>query len=156
MSTYHLEAFGGEQLTPNGVPMRCPAWVLLDLENLWLPQYVWDNRTAPGVDGTFAFAAAEDELRTTLPFWILGTHDWDGYPYEDSRVGFRRNWLYLLDNVFTGEVVATEYQSGDPDEPPTTFGMQFSAPTFSERYPSDWKGTVAVILPSGAIRGAGS
>lgn len=149
-----FEVFDPEQLTINDVPMRCAAWMVLDLENLWIPTISFDNRVAPGVAGSVPFDGSFEEIRTSLPFWITGYCDPDGVPYDDVRVGFRRNWRILATEVFDAGIGTATYQSADAEEDELPFRIQVPTPTISERYPSDWKGSLAVILPDGPLIGA--
>jgi hypothetical protein len=154
--TMPYEVFEPEQLTANSVDLLGPAWLVLDLANLWQTQWFWDNRVAPGSAGTRPFNAEEDELRTSLPFWVGGGYDHNGDPHPDTQTGFWRNWQYLSDNVWNGYVISCTYQPPDPDADPIGFQAQFSAPQITERHPTDWKGTLGIILPSGALRATGS
>lgn len=154
---WSVGVFGGEQLTANGVTLvNGWGWLALDLSKLWETQWFWDNRVAPGVSGSLPFVAAEDELKVSLDFWIVGTHFFDGTPYDDPKKGFWRNWQYLAENVWNGQVVGSTYQPPDPEESPINITTQFSAPSISERYPTDWKGTLQVIVSGGAVRPVGS
>ena len=150
--TMPFEVFAPEQLTVNDIDMLGPAWLVLDLANLWQTQWAWDNRIVPGVAGSIPFNAAEDDLRISLPFWVLGSHDQFGDPHPDAQTGFWRNWQFLAENVWNGEPAGCYYTPPDPDEDPIYFIGQFSAPQISERYPTDWKGTLPVILSGGAVR----
>jgi len=148
------EALLPEQLTINDVPMRTKAWLVLDLENLWIPTITFDNRVNPGVAGSRPFDGTVDETRTSLPFWLTGSCDPDGVPYDDMRVGFRRNWRILASEVFTASIAEAEYQSADPEEVELPFRIQVATPTISERYPATWVGSLSIVLPDGPLIGA--
>ena len=149
--------FNGEQLTVNDVTfVNDYGWLALDLSKLWETQWAWDNRVAPGAVGSLPFNAAEDQLIVQLDLWIVGSHFVDGTHYDNPQTGFWRNWRHLSENVWTGEPAGCYYQPPDPTEDPIYFIGQFSAPNITERYPTDWKGTMQVILSAGAVRSAGS
>lgn len=149
-----FEVFAPEQLVINDIDMLCPAWMVLDLANLWIPTVVHENRVNPGVAGSRPLDGAIDELRTTLPFYITGYCDPDGVPYSDMRVGFRRNWRILANEVFVAETVSCTYTPPDPEESPLTISIQVGTPAISERYPTDWMGSLPIILPYGPLIGA--
>jgi len=154
---YSTAPFNGEQLTANGVTLVNEfGWIALDLSKLWVPQWFWDNRTAPGVAGTLPFNAEEDQLAVQLPIWVVGSHFVDGTLYDNPQAGFWRNWQHLTENVWNGYIISCVYQPPDPDADEINFQAQFSAPDISERYPVDWKGTMQVILAGGAVRATGS
>ena len=153
--TMPYEMFAPEQLTINGVDMLGPAWIVLDMSNLWIPTATWDNRVAPGVAGSNAEPGIENELRTSLPFKLTGECDRFGDPTSSPRVGFRRNWNYLRLNLLLldGSVTSFDatYQSADVDEAPIEFQIQVLDITISERTPTDWSGSLQVCLPAGAL-----
>lgn len=154
MTMFSTSVFGIEQLTINSVDTIGPAWIWRDLSNLWIPTSTFANRVAPGVPGSSPLPGIQDELHTSLPFWISGTCDWEGNPYSDPYVGFRRNWRYLMNNVFlppTAAYYEAVYQSPDADEAPITFPIQVVAPSISGRHLDVWEGDVAVIIPTGAL-----
>jgi hypothetical protein len=136
------------------VDCLCAAWVFLDLGNLSVPAVSFDNRPAPGVPGSNELPGIEDELRTSLPFQISGTHDRDGELYPTARTGMRRNWAFLTRHLFLpSEEAALDatYHSEDPDEDPYDFRIQFAGVSISTRSVGEMTGTVQVILPDGAL-----
>lgn len=154
MSTMPVETFGIEQLTINSVDMRCAAWVLLDLADLWDPRTVFENRPSPGIGGTNPLPGVQDELVVSLPFWLTGSVDWEGNPYTNVETGFRRNRLALNNNLLlpgADATLAATYTSPDPDETPIDFGIQVRGLTWEDRKPSQWTGRLELCLPEGAI-----
>ena len=154
MTTMPSAVFAPEQLTINSVDTLGPAWLWLDLANLWIPTSTWQNRIASGAVGSNPLPGIQDELITSLPFWVWGRCDWEGTPYADEQTGFRRNWRYLCNHLFlppnAGYYTAV-YQSPDADEDPITFPIQVRKPSITERYPTIWTGQVEVCLPDGAL-----
>lgn len=148
------EFFGTETFTINDVDMLCPAWIVLDLANLWVPTVLYDNRVAPGLTGQTALEGVQDELRTSLPFRMTGAVDHLGNAHPDPVTGFRRNWVYLCQNVFlppTAPAHTALYQSPDAYEEPFEFDIQVATPVIGDRYRTMWEGTLPVILPGGAL-----
>ena len=132
----------------------CAAWVFLDLGNLSVPAVSFDNRAAPGVPGSNELPGIEDELRTSLPFQITGTHDHAGNEHPSARIGMRRNWSRLTNHLFIPSddaALDAVYHSEDPDEAPYEFRIQFSTVSISTRSVGEMTGTVQVILPDGAL-----
>lgn len=155
MPALPYEFFAPEQLTINGVEMLGPAWMLLDLADLWVPLNVVANREIPGSGGRLPLVPVGDQIEVSLPLRLIGDVDWNGDPHPDPIVGFRRNWVYLVENVFSppdsGVAWDAIYQSPDPAESPVEFLVQVQAPTVSERFPTLWEGAVTLVLPGGAI-----
>lgn len=154
MSAMAFDALLPEQLTVNSVDLRGPMCLVLDLSRLWVPKSTWENRVASGVTGSTALAGIQDELVTSIPFWLTGAVDWEGNPYDDFYVGFRRNWRYLANNVFLPSGDATYpavYTSPDTDEGDIDFEIQIHEPRIESRWPCTWTGELEVCLPGGAL-----
>ena len=149
-----VEVFAPEQLTVNGVDLICPAWMVLDLADLWDPVTVYENRPSPGIGGTNPLPGIQDQLVASLPFKLVGSVDWEGNPYSSFRVGYRRNRRYLNNNLLIPGVAAAlgaVYTSDDPTEDPVEFAIQIRGITWQTRVPSEWSGRLEVCLPDGAI-----
>jgi hypothetical protein len=87
-------------LTIDGVPMRCPAWAVLDLTDLWLPASVrGNNRIVPGAAGVIANPKRKTITRRSLVLAITGGFDLDGNENANPWVGLRDNIAYLVANV---------------------------------------------------------
>ena len=166
MTAMPWEVFAPEQLTVTSglnpaveIDLLAPAWMVLDLARLSIPNILIDNREAPGGTGSNPLPGAELELRAALPFWITGSVDRNGIePSISTEAQFRRHWVYLSQHLFVpsgDDALDAVYQSPDPDEDPIEFRIQFAAPDIPARWPSDWQGLLNVVLPDGALIPAG-
>lgn len=88
-------------LTIDDVPMRCPAWAILDLTPLWMPAALRGaNRIVPGAAGVIANPRRKTETRHDLVLVIAGGVDMNGDPYPERWDGLYTNLAYLKTNVF--------------------------------------------------------
>lgn len=82
------------------IPGNTPGWETIDYSALYdLAPVIGDDRPIPGVAGRLAVPREEDELVAALPMRFIGSHDWEGDPYEDARIGLRTNLRYFGENV---------------------------------------------------------
>mgnify|MGYP000729993292 CR=1 FL=1 len=162
MSRQPWEVFGGENIVVTSgidpgvtVSLRNDAWVVLETRGLSIPQVIIENRVAPGEVGSTELPGAENELRTSLPFQITGTHFVDGTAYAVSpQIGLRRNWVYLVQHLIRPSrdgALDAVYQSIDPDEAPIPFRIQFPAPEIPGGAVAEWTCNLPVVLPNGAL-----
>lgn len=162
MSRQPWEAFGGEQITVTSgidpgvdITLRNPAWVVMETRGLSIPQVLIDNRIIPGEVGTVELPGAENELRTSLPFQITGTHFVDDTAHTvSSQIGLRRNWVYLVQHLIRPSrdgALDAVYQSIDPDEDEIEFRIQFGTPEIPDAAAADWTCNLPVVIPAGAL-----
>lgn len=153
--------FGIEQITVTSgldgttpITLRNYAWAVLETRGLSIPQILIDNRNAPGGKGSTALAGAELEVRTSLPLQMSGGSTPAGDPYDDPRVGLRRNWILFAQHLILPSVdgpLDAVYQSIDPDEDPIDFGIQFSTSDIPTASATEWTCSIAVVLHGGAL-----
>ena len=162
MSAHNPATFAPEQLTVTsgvdpGVTINLIdfAWIVPDLVKLSVPAVVIDNRPAPGVGGTTPLPPASDEVRATLTMHITGQVKADGTPTDTTlQAQFRRHWVYLSQHLFIpsgADALDAVYTPVDPDEDDIACRIQFATPSLGDLWPTDWVGTLNVVLPDGPL-----
>jgi len=87
-------------LTINFVPMRTPAWSILDLTPLWMPAALRGaNRIVPGAAGVIVNPKRKTETRHELVLVMTGGVDISGVAYPNRWHGLYTNMEYLKANV---------------------------------------------------------
>lgn len=87
-------------LTIAGVAMNCPAWVVLNLQELWQPANVrGSDRIIPGTSGVTPYRRRATVTTRSLQMLISGTHDRTGAAAATSLRGLQVNVDYLIANV---------------------------------------------------------
>ena len=87
-------------LSIGGVAMNCPAWVVLNLQELWHPANVrGSDRLIPGTDGVLPYRRRSTVTTRSLQMIISGTHDQSGNTTTTPLLGLQANFDYLVANV---------------------------------------------------------
>ena len=87
-------------LTIGGVAMNCPAWVVLNLQELWNPANVrGSDRIIPGTSGVMPYQRRATVTTRSLQMLISGTHDRTGAAAATVLRGLQVNVDYLIANV---------------------------------------------------------
>lgn len=84
----------------NGVPLHTPAWHVANLDVLWRgPSTRGSDDIIPGADGVRPNRRRPTVTPVSLELCIVGTHDWEGNPNPDARIGLEENIDHLRANV---------------------------------------------------------
>ena len=144
-------------LTIGGVAMSCPAWVVHNLQELWLPAVQRGNdRIRPGVAGVKPAIMRDTVTRRTLQLLIVGDCDRTGTPVTNLLQGLQANIDYLIANVVaptgltdgTRSAVLTMPDATTRTEPVHVTGMDFG----QIRADGAWvKATIDLSIPTGRI-----
>ena len=142
-------------LTIGGVAMNGPAWVVLNLNELWLPANVrGSDRIVPGAVGVLAYRRRATVTTRSLQMLISGTHDRTGASVADRFEGLQANVDYLIANVVdpvgsgdgTRSAVLTMPDSTTRTEPVHVLGLELG----QTNPDGSWaKAVLELSIPSG-------
>lgn len=142
-------------LTINSVAMQGPAWSVLDVMPLYIPNATRGrNVIIPGASGQRAYARYVDQGRFSLPMVIMGEYNRLGVAYASEWNGLQTNLAYLYTNVFappaspTATVAATLVTPGG-----VTLNANVQVESFQPINPRTFgaliEGTLELIIPAG-------
>src|SRR5690606_29089649 len=100
------EIVSDEYVTIGDVPLPTPAWVLLNLEDMWepAPRRV-NNPEVPLLDGEIAYPTRKDADSRSLEIVVYGWWDWEGHDAADPREQLETNLLHLEEKWCSGAVL---------------------------------------------------
>lgn len=147
------------ELTINGVNMHTPAWCMLNLLPLWLPNRMrGTNVTIPEAAGTLPQRYRIDESSYSLAMAIGGHQDKDGGWYADPWVGLQANleWLhvYLLDPPLDSPTVPAELVMPDGNTMSADVQVRGILPGVNIR--QQLRATLELLVPHGRFSASGS
>lgn len=89
-----------EYLEINSVPLATPAWLLLDIDQMWNPADVrGTDLIIPGAVGVVALPRRKTVSNRSLTLVIFGDFTWEGTPVANVRVGLQNNLAHLKTNI---------------------------------------------------------
>lgn len=89
-------------LTADSFALNTPAWMVQNLSSLWFEaQFRGSNRQIPRFPGTIGYPRRLDPYDFSLVFWVTGTCDATGAPWDDWWEGLEENLEDLWDAVFS-------------------------------------------------------
>lgn len=121
-------------LTIGGVAMMCPAWVVINLHELWLAaDQRGTDRVRPNTTGSYPIRRYATATAHTLRLKVVGDVDRTGSASASRLQGIYTNIAYLRDNVVaptgatdgTRSAVLTVPGGSTLTEPIHVTGMQF-------------------------------
>lgn len=108
----------------SGVPMRCPAWAVLDLTELWLEaEKRGRDRVVAGAGGVITNPRRRTITRVDLSLVMTGAVDRLGVEYANEWQGWKDNLAYLNANVIAPPALPATTRTAlltDPDGVTTT------------------------------------
>lgn len=142
------------ELTINNVSMHTPAWCVLDLAQLWMPNAVrGQNVIIPGAAGQRAYRIRRDQARYSLPMVITGYVDDLGDRYADPWIGFVINLDFLRANVIDPPVAATQVaELIMPDGSLRVENIQVVGFTLADDPAPMKRATLDIVVPSGIFQ----
>lgn len=145
-------------LTIGGIAMMCPAWVVLNLHELWQPaDQRGEDRLIPGTAGVVAYPRRDTVTRRSLQMLISGTHDRTGAATSSPLAGLQANIDYLRANVVaptgtgdgTRSAVLTMPDATTRTEPIHVVGLEFG----DVREDGQWvKAVLSISIPTGRVQ----
>jgi len=120
-----------------------------------------DNLEVEGIGGRYPFAPILDQGIYRVPMIIVGSHEPDGTPYDDHKVGLRRNVVLFRQQVCplidtpTG-VRQLTYSSVDPEEAAIIADVQVLPFQVQDASPTAWEIALPIYVPDGGLIEAGS
>jgi hypothetical protein len=142
-------------LTIASVSMHTPAWSVFDVATLWAgPEARGEDLLIPGRAGRVAMPRRADATTRSLPMLIDGSVDRTGTPWVSYRDGFRRNLLYLRQNVTdpsagTRTVTLTTPAGVAPG--PTLTGAAHVSLEVGEPVQGLWRAVLTLTFPAGGL-----
>jgi hypothetical protein len=142
-------------LTIGAVSMHCPAWVVYDVHQLWAgPDERGEDVLIPGAAGRLAMPRRADKTVFMLPMEIDGSVSRSDVPYADFRDGYRRNLLWLRQNVTdpvssgngTRSVSLTTPAAG-----PTLTGAAHVSLHTGDQELGVWRAVLTLSFPAGGL-----
>lgn len=142
-------------LTIGTVSMHCPAWVVYDVHQLWDgPDERGEDVLIPGAAGRLAMPRRADRTVFMLPMEIDGSVSRTGVPHADFRDGYRRNLLWLSQNV-TGPVSSgngtRSVSLTTPAAGPTLTGAAHVSLRTGEQELGIWRAVLTLSFPAGGL-----
>jgi hypothetical protein len=145
-------------LTIDGVAMMCPAWIVLNLHELWQPaNQRGDDRLIPGANGVLALKRRPTVTQRSLNMLISGSVDRTGSANANKLIGLQTNLDYLRANVVdptgvtdgTRSAVLTMPDGSTRTEPVHVTGLDFG----DVREDGDWlRAVLTISIPTGRVQ----